>query len=130
LRTGNYREIRPLERRPQESLRSAHANAASLIHFKAGTAGVVAAIEIVHLGNAVFRRSLAEGIEDLPRKTLLLDAPFAACAVDVICAAPVILRLLEDRQYVAPGPGVIAAGFCPRIVVTGLATHVDHGVDR
>ena len=41
-----------------------------------------------------------------------------------------ILVCLEGRQDIFPGPSVISGQIRPKIIVSGLTTHVDHSIDR
>ena len=90
---------------------------------------VVAAVEVVGLGDADLRCRLAKGIEDLPTDARLLDAPLAAGAVRLVGAGREILAALEVGQHVVPRPAGVAE-LAPLVVVARLAAHVDHAVDR
>ena len=89
---------------------------------------VVAAVEIVDLGNAGLGRRLAEGVENLPGQPHILDPPLAALAVMRVGAADVVLRALEIGQHVVPSPAGIAE-LAPIVVIARLPPHVDHAVD-
>ncbi|MNH25320.1 hypothetical protein D3C79_853080 [compost metagenome] len=59
----------------------------------------------------------------------MLNPPFTRTAVDITGTGKVVFAGFEQRQDIVPGPtGVALLG--PPVVVTGLATHVDHAVDR
>ena len=100
LRAGNHGEVGPVHRRAQERLGAAHAHAAALVYFELRTARIVAAIEIIDLGDAGLKRGIAKGIQDLPGQALALDAPLMArafsravvragfCAVERVRPAP------------------------------------------
>ena len=115
-------------RRAQERLGRGPADAAPLGHLEIAAALVVAAVEIVGLRDAALLGGVAERVEDLPRHPRRLDPPFAAGAVELVRTLPVVLRPLEQRQHVVPGPAGIAE-LAPVIVVRRLAAHVDHAVD-
>jgi hypothetical protein len=72
---------------------------------------------------------LLESVEHGPAHPLLLDAPFAAGTVHLVFAAIKILGLAEEGQNIVPAPAG-AAHLPPEIVITRLAAHVDHAVDR
>src|SRR5579883_1569669 len=129
LRPGDDREIGPVHRRPQKSARRVPAHTAPLIDPEIATAFVVAAIEIVDLGNTDLGGRIAKRIEDLPRQPHFLDAPFAALAVEFIGAGDVVFRALEIGQHIVPRPARIAE-LPPAVVVARLAAHVDYAVDR
>lgn len=62
-------------------------------------------------------------------QALLFNPPLAAVAVKFRTAGKMVFALLEQWQDVFPAPAGIA--FCgPTVVVPGLATHIDHAVDR
>ena len=93
---------------------------------------VVAAVEVVDLGNAGLGRRLAEGVEDLPADARVLDAPFPAAGVQALEGVglhrPLVLVPLEVGQHVVPGPAGVAH-LPPQVVVARLPAHVDHAVD-
>src|SRR5262245_61244916 len=93
---------------------------------------VVAAIEVVDLGDAGLCGRLAKGVEDLPANARVLDAPFTATGMQPLEGArlhrPLVLVLLEVGQYVFPGPAGIPH-LPPKVVVARLSAHVDHAVD-
>src|SRR5665213_234701 len=123
------REVGPVQHGPQEGARRIPAHATTLIDVKIAAAFVVAAVEIVDLGDADLRRRLAERVEDFPRQAHRLDTPFAAAAVMRVGAEHVMLRALEIRQHIVPGPAQIAL-LPPAVEIARLAAHVDHAVDR
>ncbi|MNE37513.1 hypothetical protein D3C80_1313670 [compost metagenome] len=65
----------------------------------------------------------------MPGQALAFHPPLAARAVQVAIPAEVILHLEEQRPQLFPAPAGVAFGG-PAVVVTGLAAHVDHPVDR
>ena len=82
LRAGQHCQIgarRSAGRRKR--LGGVPAHAALLVDLEIAAALVVAAVEIVDLGNADLGGRIAKGVEDLPGEPLLLDPPFAAGAV-------------------------------------------------
>jgi hypothetical protein len=113
----------------QEGFRRVQADAAPLVDFEIGAAGVVAAVEIVDFRDAGLVGGFAERVEDLPGQALALDAPFAAAAVDG-AAPPWWSSLALNMGSTVPAPGRIAAEVGPAVVIAGLAAHVDHAVDR
>src|SRR5579875_1207707 len=129
LGSGENAQIAAVAHRLQKRLCRVPAHAALLVDRKVAAALVVAAIEIVGLGNAQFRRRLAKGVEDLPGKPHALDAPFAADPVKRVGAADMILAFLEIGKDVLPAPSYIAE-LAPLVVVARLAAHIDHAVDR
>src|SRR6185437_1094968 len=114
----------------QEGTCRVQAYTTALIHFEVGTALVIAAVEIIDLGNAGLRRRFAEGIENFPRQPLPLDAPFATAAMHRIAAAVMVFALDETRQHFLPRPSQVARQIGPLVVVARLHPHVDHAVDR
>ena len=128
LRAGEHHKVWPASRRPQEGLGGGPADATALGHVEVAAALVVAAIEIVGLGDAALLRGVAECVQDLPADPGRLDAPLAAGAVELAGAQPMVLGPLEQGQDVVPGPAGIAE-LAPMVVVGRLAAHVDHAVD-
>jgi hypothetical protein len=124
------RQVRSLRCRFQEGLGRVQADAAALVDLEVCAACVISAVEIVDLGNAELAGGFAEGVQDFPRQALALDAPLAAAAVDRAGAAVVVFAVPEQGQHVFPAPGRIAGEVGPAVVVSGLAAHVDHAVDR
>ena len=122
-----------MPRRAQESFRGIPAHAAPLIDVEVAAALVVAAVEVVGLGDAGLRRRLPEGVEDSQRMrgSSMRHSPPRACIVEEPSALerPLVLVLLEIGQHVVPGPAGIAH-LPPQVVVARLAAHVDHAVDR
>ena len=57
------------------------------------------------------------------------DVQRAADAVEIVGAALLVLRLLEERQHRIPVPA-LAAPLPPAVVIGRSAAHVDHAVDR
>ncbi|MCY1523107.1 hypothetical protein D9M68_579920 [compost metagenome] len=129
LGAGQYRQVRPLADAAQETLRGVPAHPAALVDLEIAAAFVVAAVEVLDAGDAGLRRRLLEGIQQRPRQALALHPPFAAGAVQFADAAEMVLHAVEQRQQLLPAPARIALGH-PLVVVAGLATHIDHAVDR
>ncbi len=126
--TGLQPQVRPLQHRLEEAARRRPAPAALLVDVEIAGAFIVAGIEIGDRLDAVLRRRLAPGVEDVPAQARKFDAPFAAGRVVLAWPEEMVLVLLEIGQHVLPGP----AGqpeLAPMVVVTGLAAHIDHGVD-
>src|SRR6202008_342962 len=86
LGVGEDLEVRPAHPRAQESLPGVPAHAALLVDLEIAAALIVAAVEVVGLGDAGLRRRLLEGVEDGPADARLLDAPLAARAVELVGA--------------------------------------------
>ncbi len=61
-------------------------------------------------------------------QALLLDAPLTAVAVKFRATGKMVFALLEQRQYVLPGPAGVALR-SPTVVIPGLAAHINHTVD-
>ncbi len=57
------------------------------------------------------------------------DVQRSADAVEIVGAALLVLRLLEERQYRIPVPA-LAAALAPVVVIGRCAAHIDHAVDR
>ena len=57
------------------------------------------------------------------------DVQRPADAVEIVGAALLVLRLLEERQHRIPVPA-FAAALTPVVVIDRSAAHVDHAVDR
>ena len=116
----------------QEALGGVPAHAALLVHVEVAAALVVAAVEIVGLGDAGLRGGIAEGVEDVPADAGQLHAPLAAALVQTVegvgLQRPLVLVLLEVGQHLLPGPALVAH-LAPAVVVALLAAHVDHAVD-
>ena len=133
MRVRLDRQVAPVQHGAQEALGRVPADAGLLVDVEVAAALVVAAVEVVDLGDAGLGRRLAEGVEDLPADARQLDAPLAAAGVQVLegvgLERPLVLVLLEVGQHVVPGPAGIAH-LPPQVVVARLAAHVDHAVDR
>ncbi len=116
----------------QEALRRVPAYARALIDVEVAAAFVVAAVEVVDLGDAGLGRRIAKRVEDLPADARVLDAPFAAARMQVIegrgLHRPLVLMPLEIGQHVLPRPARVTE-LAPKIVVARLAAHIDHAVD-
>jgi hypothetical protein len=130
LRPRDDRQVRSPQRRSQEGLGGTDTYPPALIHLEAGTAGVVAPVEVLDPSDTRFKCGFTECVEDFPGQSLLLDAPFAACAVHVVATAPVVLTRFEDGKHIAPRPTIIAGEGGPFVVVAGLPAQVEHRVDR
>ena len=128
-RRSTTRRLGRLEHRLQKAGRRAPAPAAPLVDLEIVRALVVAAIEIVDLGDADLGAGVAHGVEDRPGDARALDPPFAARAVQVAGAAVVVLVAQEIGQHVVPAPAG-ETELAPAVVVGRLAAHVDHAVDR
>src|SRR5207248_4144993 len=86
------------------------------------------AVEIVVAGIAELDRALDESLGD----RVVLDighAERAAAAVEVVGAADLMLGALEIGQHVVERPAGIAE-LAPMVEILGLATDIDHAVDR
>ena len=114
------------------------AQAVFLVDLKVAHAFVVARVEVGRGGNARLLRRFGERIQDVPTQALLFHAPFALAAVQrskagilrlAFIEPPVAFVALEGGQHVVPVPGVVAGQVGPLVVVTRLATHVNHAVD-
>src|SRR5207249_9110179 len=57
------------------------------------------------------------------------DVQWSADAVEIVGAALLVLRLLEERQYRIPVPA-FAAALAPAVVIGRGTAHIDHAVDR
>src|SRR6185503_17502791 len=112
--------------RAEEGASRAPAPAALLVHLEVGAAEVVAAVEGVNLRDAALGGGVAPGVDDVPAHARVLDADFAALAVEIVGT---VLQRFEYVQHVAPGPAPVAERR-PVVPVLLLAAHVDHGVDR
>src|SRR5690606_34038565 len=112
----------------QEGLGGRPPHPAQLIDLEIGAALVVALVEIVDGGNIGLLRRLTEGVQYLPRQTLTLDPPLSRRAVELAVSRVVVFHFLEDGQDVFPAPARIALR-CPAVVISGLASHVDHAID-
>src|SRR5262245_64953830 len=93
----------------QKGLGGVPAHPVFLVYVEVATALVVAAIEVVDLGNAGFGGGGAEGVEDLPADTRQLHAPLAAAGVHLLEGArrqrlgvegPLVLVPFEIGQHV------------------------------
>ena len=125
---GHDRQIGPVEGGGEKAARRAPAAAAPLVDVEIAAAFIAAGVEIGAGGNAGAGRGFDEGIEHLPAQARLLDAPLAPCPMQRAGAAPIVLVLLEEGQHIVPAPA-FQAGIAPAVIVGGLATHIDHGVD-
>ncbi|MNV12887.1 hypothetical protein D3C71_1035100 [compost metagenome] len=129
MRLSENAQVGPLHRRAQKGFRCVPADAGTLVDVEIAGAFVIAAVEIVDGGDAGFFGGLLEGVEHGPADAGLFHSPFAARVVHGIGTLVEILALLEERQHVIPAPAG-TAHLPPEIVVTRLAAHVDHAVDR
>ena len=129
LHAGQHGQVGTLEHGADKRFGGIPAHTGALVHLKVSTALIVAAIEVIDAGDAVLRSRVAEGIQNRPGITLLLNPPLALGTVQRGVPGIVFFTAFEQRQYVLPGPALIAHG-CPAVVITGLTTHVDHAVDR
>lgn len=126
---GQNRQVGALGDAAQEAFRGIPAHPAALVDLEVAAAFVVATVEILDAGDAGLRRRLLEGIEQLPGEPLAFYPPFAAGAVHFAGPGEMVLHPAEQRQQLSPAPARIAFGH-PLVVVAGLATHVDHAIDR
>jgi len=90
---------------------------------------VVAAIEVVDLGDADLGRRVAHRVEDVPGNARPLDAPLAAGRVQLAFAAVMVLVAEEIGQHVVPAPAP-QPQLPPAVVIGRLTAHVNHPVDR
>ena len=90
-RPGADEEVRPGLDRLQEGFGGMPADAAALVHMEIAAAFVVAAVEIVGLGDARLRRGFTEGVEDRPSDARRLDPPLAAGTVEVVVTDPALV---------------------------------------
>ena len=128
MRAGDDAQVRAVEDRFEEAARRAPPPSAPLVDVEIVGAFVVAAVEVVDLGDADLGRRVAHRVEDRPRHARPFDPPFAARAVQFVGAAVIVLVALEERQHVVPAPA-LEAELAPAVVVGGLAAHIDHAVD-
>src|SRR5262245_66681207 len=97
----------------QKGLGGVPAHPGFLVDVEVAAALVVAAVEVVDLGNAGFGGGGAEGVEDLPADARQLHAPLAAARVDLLEGSrrqrlrverPLVFVSLEVGQHVFPSP--------------------------
>ena len=105
------------------------APAVFLVHLEVAHTLVGAAVEVIGGGNAGLYRGLGKRVQDVPAQALLFNAPFAAGAVQSICAFVMVFMQLKVGQAVFPAPTSVARDLGPVVVVAGLAAHVNHAVD-
>src|SRR5215217_8586638 len=74
-------EVRPLQHRLEKAPRGAPPTPGALVDLEVAGAEIVAAVEVGHGRDALLRRRLGEGVENLPAHARMLDPPFAAGAV-------------------------------------------------
>ena len=127
-RAGDDAEIGTLHRRAQIADGGRTAFSVSGRRLVVADAVLASAVEIVVAGKAELRRSGDEGLADRVLRHVR-HAERTACAVKAVGAAHLVLRALEIRQYVLERPSGIAE-LAPMIEILGLATDVDHAVDR
>src|SRR4051812_23034829 len=122
-------QVRPAKGRLEESARRAPAPAPLLVDLEIGGTLVVAGIEVGDLADPHPLCRLADSIEQVPTHPWMLDAPFAATAVELVWRIDMVFVLQEVGHDVIPGPA-LQTQLSPAIVIGSLAAHVDHGVDR
>jgi len=118
-----------LDRRPQIGARRAPALLVLLRDLVVTDAFLVGAVEVRYALVTGLFAGLQESLVDLRRIGLVGDVQRPAGAVEVVAAAFVVLRLLEERQHVVVAPALVAE-LAPMIVVPGVAADIEHGVDR
>src|SRR5271163_4376176 len=64
------------------------------------------------------------------RTDLVGNAERSARPVELVVKTLVVLGLTKIRQDVAVGPARATGGLRPRVVVAGIASRIDHRVDR
>ena len=72
----------------------------------------------------------APPLGDLVATRQHLKLPGVGKSIGAVIEAVMILVGLEGGKYVIPPPFIIASQPGPRIVITSLAPHVDHAIDR
>ena len=111
LAFGQYRQVGAVFGRLEKGFHGIPAYAATLIDFELRDAFIVAAVEVIHCGNARLDRSITEGVEYVPAQPLLFHPPFMAaiaigigigCAMQCAGTAPVVFRMFEQGQHVLP----------------------------
>ena len=78
---GFQLQIGAVQHGPQEAPRGAPAPPPALIHLKIGRAEIVAAVEVGDRRDAGGRHRRLDHVEDRPMDARMLDAPFAAGAM-------------------------------------------------
>ncbi len=116
-RVNLHTQIRPAGNRAEERGRGAFTPSLPLVDREIRTTVIVAAVEVVDLGDADCLGRVAEGIEHFPVHSRHIDMPFAARAMYRVGARIVIFGALEDRQDVVPAPSFVAE--LPPMVVVG-----------
>src|SRR6516164_3501572 len=96
--------------------------------MKIAGALVVAGIEVAGRLDAGLLGGSADLLQQRPAHAWRFDPPFAADRVRFADAKKMILMLSEEGQHVVPAPAG-EAELAPMVIISGLATHVDHGVD-
>ena len=71
----------------------------------------------------------AHGVKDRPGDPRSLDSPFAARPMQGALPAVMVLLADEIGQHIVPAPAG-QAELAPAVIVSRLATHVDHRIDR
>src|SRR5271168_2708717 len=106
----------------------AAAPAIALGHLMKAEAFLVAGVEVGVERQASRRASLDESEAEAVGALRIDGCERAADAVRIGRAAALILTLLEEGEHVAPRPAVVAERR-PAVIVGGMATLEDHGVD-
>ena len=122
-------QIWPRHCRFQVSTGGAPTLTSALVHLKVSIPKIVTAVEFGNFWNTGFLSRLAPGIQDFPVNTSLFYSQFSTDTVKFIRAVLIIFRAFEYRQYVLPTPATITLRR-PVVIITLLAAHINHGIDR
>ncbi len=127
--SGEHREVRRVEHRPQERGRRALAHAVLdrqlAVRDAVERLGVVVLVE----RDARLLRRADDRLQHGMRLVLRQHVRRPAGAVERRRAAVEVLGALEQRQHVVERPARVAE-IRPRVVVAAMAAHVDHPVER
>jgi hypothetical protein len=129
MRLGHYGEVLARRHRMQVSGCRAPAPAVFLRHLKEPAAQLHGAVEIRIERQAGLLRGLDEEMAERIRIGTLGDIERTVVAVKAVVQVLVALGPLEVRQHIVVAPAGIAE-LPPMIVVSRLAAHIDHGIDR
>ena len=129
-----HRQVAPVQHGAQEALGGVPADAGLLVDVEIAAALVVAAVEVLDLGDAGLApppRGTRPGSPSGCAASSMRHSPPRACRSSKASGVerPLVLVLLEVGQHVVPAPAGIAH-LPPGVVVARLAAHVDHAVDR
>src|SRR5262245_61686955 len=105
---GQHPQVGALAHGREKGLGGAPANATALVYLEIGRTFIVAAVEVVDLGDAELLAGVADRVENVPVQPLRLDAPFAALPVQRVVVRVVILGPSEIGKDVVPAPAHIA----------------------